>query len=451
MKKLLLMILSLALSVSVMALVTSCDTTPPDNEPCLEHTDLDGNGLCDDCKAEMPIIPTCEHKDSDYNELCDNCYQPYSVPVDFTLTLLDESGAAVSGISITLYKNNVSAFTATTDAQGKVSGTVNAGNYTVNAEGFPEFWYSDASYVNILVNATNKDFSYTAYDNTPTGSVDNPFHAEDANTGAGVSTDMPAGAEYYFTVKGISTRDLVINNASVKVTYDGNDYLPEGDTVRVRLNATSNVNEQIIFKVTNTSTEANTVVLSFEALPGSSDNPYAAELDTETVIEVVEDGSVHYKWTASASGILMVKSETAANNISMYNTTSYVVTGYTNGGRCEYLYVTVGDVVDITVALTDSAPTTEVVFTLSLCEGTEANPIPVYENASLRMPANATYYVVYRGEGANVIIPAEDLSVSLNGTAGEATGDSYILSVADGDVIVITNNGARVDLEIVVA
>ena len=453
-EKILSLLVCLALMLDAAMLLTACDgggegSGEEENEPCTKHIDADGNYLCDNCEAV--VIPPCNHIDADYNGYCDECTEPYTVSVTFTVTIKDESGAGLPNITLSLYQNSVEKASFLTDNEGKITGTISAGAYQINAEGLPEYWTSNASFASLTINESNTEFTYTAIDNTPDGTEDNPFPAENAETGEGATVLIPAGASYIFTCKG-STRYLIIENASVKVLYNDVEYTPEAGVIRIMMTATADTNTSAFFTVENTSSADTTVKIVFEGIPGTSDNPYEAELGKTETVRLEAESTVYYSLTASATGILMLKSETPVNHIMLYNTTSYVVTDYTNGDMTTYIYVTAGDVVSITVALVEGAVASDVTFTLTQHTGTESDPIPVYESAYLRLMADSSYYIVYHGEENTLSIPKSDTEVSLNGTAQTAGNKSYTFTVTEGDVIVISNTSSnRNDIQITVS
>jgi len=415
---------------------------------CTSHTDANSDGNCDTCGKTVEV--PCDHADKDYDGKCDACNKDYSVSVNYTVTLKDEDGNAVSSATVYLYREGKPVASAVTGEDGVAKGTVNAGIYQINVEGLPQYWTSDASFVEIEINESKNAFSYTAVDNTPDGSVENPFPAENAETGEGTTVKIPAGVSYIFTTKG-SSRYLVIKNANVKVSYNDADYLPADGEVRVFIEAAADTTTATLFTVTNTSAAEIEITVNFEAIPGSPDNPFNAVTGEKLTASVPAEGMVYYRYTAEKTGILMLMSETAVNNIMMYNTTNYVVTAYTNGALCDYIYVTAGDVVDITVALTSQAPASDVEFILNCYTGAADDPIPVYASASLRFLAGASYCLEFKGENKNISVSASGVSLEFNGAAQTADGGKYTVAVTNGDIIKITNTASeRADITVTV-
>ena len=358
MKKALLLLLVSILSFSL--LLTSCgkDKNKENNEktPCVVHQDVNKDNLCDNCQAD--VTPPCNHADSDSNDLCDKCGAPYSIPkIAYTIEIKDADGNAMKGLAISLLLDSESVFTATTDDDGKVSGSLKAGNYYLMVEGLPLYWATDASFSLISISESKKSFSFIAYDHSPNGTPERPYPSEDAETGEGTEVSIPAGETYYFNIKG-SARYLIIN-APVTVGYMGTDYLPENGKVKLALESTEDY-AQSFFTVTNTSDEAVSVKIEFEAIKGTAAAPFDAVLDTPTTATVKKGVTVHYSFTATASGTLTASSEDTSAKISFYNTTTYV------GETDKNFAVNEGDTIIIYIESTNTVDEIdEITFTLT--------------------------------------------------------------------------------------
>ena len=87
MKKIIVLVLSLVLCMSVTFMFASCSMInkilgKDDPADTCEHVDADEDGLCDKCGAEVPADEPCEHVDADENGLCDKCGA--EIPADDT-------------------------------------------------------------------------------------------------------------------------------------------------------------------------------------------------------------------------------------------------------------------------------------------------------------------------------------------------------------------------------
>ncbi|MBQ7352481.1 MAG: hypothetical protein IJW54_00595 [Clostridia bacterium] len=387
------------------------------DQPCTEHVDSDTNGECDNCGESVCV----EHTDVNKDDICDVCRKEIEkVNITFEITLKDEKGEAVPNIEITLNQYGEVKGTYTTDATGKIIGEVSeAGKYTVIFTELPLNWYSSNNYSEITINQTSNTFDFVAVDNTPNGSTEKPFPSENAETGEAAKVVFPAGQTYNFITKGAS-RYIVINNANAKLIYKDKEYLPdENGVVRVLFDATE-ATSVTMFQVVNTANEENEIGLSFEVIKGTSQNPYDAVAGEEYTVSVAPEQNVHYSFVSDKDGVLMVKSPSAKNDITLYNTTSYVVANATNGNGVSYIPVRVGDVVSITVGVIsnseeeseEEAVATEIKFELTVFAGTEAEPIAIYENSIIRVGKGVTYYFSLE-EGALVTITS-DVAISVN-------------------------------------
>ena len=370
-KKLLALLLCLSLTLSVILFTASCDKD--------DSTD-DGNN------------ETCSHKNTDGNKTCDICGEELPETVKLTVTVLDEQGNGVKDATVELSSGATVLTLGSTDANGKLTYVVKTGTYTVNVDNLPEYWYITNNYQEFDVNYGSESITFTAINNAPDGSADKPFFVGDGIS----SAVLPAGASYLYYATG-SSRYLVINNAGVKVSCNGTDYTPdENGTVKLLLNAPESVYERLYFTVTNTLTTDNTFSLSFEYLPGTYDNPYSAELDTEVSASVPKDTSVYYKWIATESGKLRVSSSDTNNLIVLRSGDS--VTESSDGAAYIEINVVKGSTIIIEVASKDKDSETDTIaFTLTLEESSfsQYETITVAEAKELCTPTETTerYYL----------------------------------------------------------
>ena len=247
---------------------------------------------------------------------------------------------------------------------------------------------------------------------------------------------FPAGQTYNFTTKG-AARYVIINNADAKLIYKGAEYLPdENGIIKVLFDATG-VTSVTVFQIVNTKDSDNEIGLSFEAIKGTQSNPYEAVVGQEYTVNIEPEISVYYSFTADKDGVLLVKSPTSVNSITLYNKTSYVSTNATNGAGASYIPVKMGDKVDITVALIQNAEASEVSFTLEFFDGSEQNPIVIYEAATLKIGKGMSYF--FKASTELDISLEISSSVNINVNGGEENTD-LILKSSGSEVIEIANN-----------
>ena len=107
-KKIIMLLLALALCLSTTAALVSCGGG---EDPCTEHVDADKNGKCDVCEAEVEVEAEGD---------------------TYTLTVTDEDGNPLAGVSVQLLLDGVAPIGAevTTGADGKAGfSPKNEGNY----------------------------------------------------------------------------------------------------------------------------------------------------------------------------------------------------------------------------------------------------------------------------------------------------------------------------------
>ncbi len=313
--------------------------------------------------------PVCEeHVDLDEDNYCDICDGMIAEPITFSVTVKDEDGNAMSGLSVSLLQGQEALTSGTTDAAGKVSGSILPGSYMLVIEGLPSGWLCESNNATLKISEENKTFDLTAVDNNPDGTLEKPYFVGTET----VTLTFPAGATYHYSCKG-SSKYLIVNNEHAKVTYKGEDHLPEGGIIRLLIDAAEDTNTQQIFTVTNTAAGENSIEVFFESIPGTSEMPYVIDsIDQPIAAELANGQTVYYKWVATAAGTLSLSSETAGNYIMMLNVTTMKATAYTDGTETPItLAVSAGDVITVAVACkgadSDSDPDSATVnFTLAL-------------------------------------------------------------------------------------
>ena len=452
--KILVTVLALCMLLSL-CILTSCgddgDTTES-STVCSEHKDSDNNGKCDICSADVKKNPCTTHIDDDYDKLCDECGEsliPVIVKYPVTVSLKKEDGTGLANAKIMLKSQDDSTVvTMTTDANGIASCELVKGEYLVMIEDLPQNWYSTSNYSTVVIAENDNIFDFEVIDNTPDGTVEKPFPSQNAETGVNTTVTIPAYATYNFTTKGAS-RYLIINNAGAKVTYKDVEYTADGDgIVKVLFDATEST-EITLYQITNTSSAEITVEITFESVPGTQDNPFTAELESEIVAPTGNGTEVYYTVTATKDGTLVAYSSNPLNSIMMYNTTSYTVSNHTNGSPCGYIAVKSGDKISITVGLVTEEEPCDIAFTLSICQGNVENPIPVYGDLTMGVLAGEELFIKYLGEASTLCIDCFGIDIYLNGD--KITGDdgSFLFDVSTNDMVkIVNNNSQRIELEI---
>ncbi len=372
-KKIILSALAVTTLSAFSLFAVSCEDKPddPSTPPaCTEHVDANKNGECDNCAAEMEI-PCDEHYDNDEDNICDNCEATIKEPVEYSVKIVDASGAPVEGVKIILlrqYKNGDTekAVEATSDENGVISGTIIPGEFIIEASELPRGWYLDGNYTSFDINSENLNISFTAIDNNPAGTIDEPFFLGDE----AFVEPFEAEETLYFFVKGSVYVEITTPGASL--TYNSITYTAENGKISVLLDAPESANDITIFSVTNTTAEVNEITLVPVAIPGTSGNPFDFTPGTDVEVTVERDGTVYYEWTASANGTLTLTSTTPKNAIFMTNLKNSQTTNSTSS-EVDTIEITLeeGDTVRVAVSYsfdtdnpsTDEDDTATLVFT----------------------------------------------------------------------------------------
>lgn len=342
MKKLLPIILCLALLVSVMALVTSCGPTTP--EPCEEHTDLDGNRVCDVCRELLLDLP----KD-----------------VTISFTVEDQDGVAVPGVEVTFTStaDTTKKVTATGDTEGKLTATLTEGTYRVSYEYDVDaigYYLTDTS--SITVEESTTELTLKLINNNPNGTEDRPYVLSVGEN----SITIPANTSYYYAVYRAVDLIASISGDGIKVTYRDTEYTTaDGDISFDLLGEDTNSVEFILIE--NTSNAELTAAATVESVPGSSGNPFVIEAEGEVSKEgITKSDIIYYTYTATAAGELKITVTSENSYAAMINSRNSVATNTADAdSNTITLTVEAGDEIIIDCAVTKDSTTT-LIFTVEL-------------------------------------------------------------------------------------
>lgn len=342
MKKLLPIILCLALLVSVMALVTSCGPTTP--EPCDEHTDTDGNRVCDVCKELLLDLP----KD---------------VAVSFTVK--DQDDIVVPGVEVTFTStaDATKTVTATGGQDGKLTATLTEGTYRVSYDYDVDaigYYLTDTS--SITVEEATTEMVLKLINNNPNGTEDRPFSLSvDEN-----EVVIPANTSYYYVVYRAINLIADISGEGIKVTYRGTDYTTEDGNIIFNLLG-EDTNSVEVLLIENTTDAEATASVTITSTPGSSGNPYIIEADGDvTADDLTKDSIIYYTYTAAVAGELTITVTSENSYVAMINSRNSVAASTTDADtNVITLAVEAGDEIIIDCTVTKDS-TTAVTFTVEL-------------------------------------------------------------------------------------
>lgn len=390
-------------------------------------------------KDPEPQPDACAHLDKNDDFVCDTCGEEYDDGIEktaCTFTVVDSDGNKIEGASFTLKRGSVTN-TLTSGAGGVASCDLVAGEYSV------EFDYDtipsgfQPSVFSVEVKKDSTSFELILVDNNPNGTADRPYYISENETPLALLAD----AEVYYNIRGGAGKTLSIACADVTVKFNGETYEPIDGVISIYID--SEVDAMNAFSVKNNSNRDLDIVINLVSPLGSMDNPIEMTENTLTVAAYVGT-SVWYKWTAASAGVVFVGSSNSRNNISLINETSSAVSESTEGSLGEYMMVSEGDVVLISLSAMssrdDESLTVDIEFSVKLYAGTESDPIPVVKNSfGLSLKTGAA--LVFSLENGGVLSIADtDITVVYNGdTYSPSKLGIVMVTLEDGAIFTINN------------
>jgi hypothetical protein len=338
-------LLSLALVISSLMLMTSCGGG---EEPCTEHVDSDDNGMCDNCNAD--ILPNAP------------------VEANVTITVKDQDGARVSGITLTLTEsgaiNGEGKITATSGADGTAVLKLKSGvNYLVSADyNVDEVGYYALTTTKITVESTTTAIDVLMENRNPNGTESRPYNLSVAEN----DLTVPAGETVHYILYRAFNLMATVQAADIKIEYEDTVYTPDANGLITFPFIGADTNYVASIKITSTGTSDAEVSFVIESFPGTLGNPFEITSLGETVTNTdVEKGeSVYYSYKATAAGTLTLTVESSDTHASMQNN-SYQTSTTEADSMTISLDVAVGD--EVMINLTTSADESPVIsFTVSV-------------------------------------------------------------------------------------
>ena len=410
MKKIFSLLAVLMLLFALTVSMVSCggEQTPPnDNEPPVTG-DGSGDGDGDVEGGEKPDGGAPEETD-----------------VYFTITVLNDRDEPVSGIMVQMCEGET-CIPKRTDDNGKAIFKVAKEDANLNYE---------AKLLNIPDGYDGDSESYYAFDEDrnvtlyifkqPDGTAEYPyFVAEDHN-----EYTVAAGAPLNFQIRGSAERYVVFKGEGFEVKYGEETYTPADGQVKIMFLSESTF-MPCSFTVTGKADADVALVIENEYIPGTSGAPIVIESLANAITATVTNGTtVYYDWVAVKTGVLVFSCDNIANNVTLYNTSSYLQTSPTDGASALYIDVTAGDVVSVMVSANFASSaaadaTKEITFTLAEYLATADEPLPltlangyyrVKKNSSLVFSAAAGKTVTVEGSGASVTFDGQTLTADANG------------------------------------
>ena len=292
-----------------------------------------------------------------------------AVEVEYTITVQDENGAGVEDVELVISQLGEEVASGATDEDGKLTGTIEAGEYTVSIVSgtLPEGHIADNYALTVNFTEENDTVDFTVIDPTPDGSARKPYPFIPDETGA-MEITLPASATVNYIIYRAMGRSLVVECADVEITCNGETYQPENGKIEIQLGGSAeDINTGAQIAVKNLTATEKELKMQLVSELGTWENPIIVTDLTQNV-EVTVEGkeTVYLLYTATASGRLSYTVNSEQGAIRLYNENSYVMTDE----ETPYLDLDEGDLIHINVTVDDAkdGETYEVSFTLTLQE-----------------------------------------------------------------------------------
>ena len=334
-KRFLMLLLALSLTLALAA----CNGGD-NNKKCDGHVDADDNYLCDKCG---------EHYD-DGDEAGDEV-EVTEAEVNFVVKFSD--GKILSGAKFTLTKGE-KVYNLESGADGSVKQTVDIGTYGVyvDSETLPEYCWSDT--FELAVTKDTKSLEIIIIDNTPNGSVENPFWLTQNET----ELTLAPGSELHFNYRGSTLKNITIEAEGLELNFDGNTYASVDGILSAQI-APASIGQIVSFTIKNTTGNTVNTVLKAYAPLGTEENPYVLT-GNEATATVGEEQVAYYTYTAAKDGVLLILNKTDKGSITATRNVLKTVEGIdepiiipilaqTEEGNSIYLYVKAGDEIKVDV------------------------------------------------------------------------------------------------------
>ncbi len=290
------------------------------------------------------------------------------IEVAYTLTLTDQDGVAVAGAELRITQEEEDIATGTTDADGKMSGTLMEGDYVVVFDDLPSGYVGSVK--GITISRNTPAFTVTVENMTPNGSLERPY-AFIPDAYGNMEITLPASTSVYYSISRPWGRTVTVEGSDFKLEYVSDaggtvTLTPTAGKIEVALGDGEAANAYEVVKVLliNESATANEIKMILP-VPAGSEPSVAIQATLNDVItaEVKGNRTVYYTYTAAAEGTLTISSTDTNAKLYMYNNNTFQATGE-EGAKT--LTVHVGDVISIQISAKNASGTVEIPFTLTL-------------------------------------------------------------------------------------
>lgn len=395
----------------------------------------------------------CEaHVDKNDDSKCDICGERFDdgieiVTSNVSFAFADEQGKAMGGVKFKL-SSSVESYELVTAADGTASCILPIGTYDITYDypdpmsdivgTIPSGFQADLAV--LYVNADTGLVNVTFIDNNPNGSANLPYFISENET----PFTLAAGEELYYRCHAAASRHLVIESSGVVVTYNGETY--ESVDGKISLFVEGSIDEHVNFSVKNVTGATIDSVIEMVFPLGSRDNPIELT-ESQNTVNIEGENGLHYKWTATSDGVLVLNCETknSAIVISKVLANDVSISAPTDGGYA-YLVVTKGEEIAVSVSnISDKVQ--DISFAFKIYSGTESEPVPVLKNEidiSL-LPSSSISFMAVAGQFLTINNETK-IVVSYNDTVEDSADVGYIALDFDADgIFTVTNTDSYIN------
>ncbi|MBQ8322370.1 MAG: hypothetical protein IJX91_00205 [Clostridia bacterium] len=289
--------------------------------------------------------------------------------VNYIFTVTDENGEGVEGVELVLSRLGEEVASGETAEDGKLTGTVAAGEYTLTvvSSSLPAGYLADEYVMDVELTEESATVEIGVTDTTPDGTAKKPYTFIPNDEGA-MEIALPASAEVNYIIYRAMGRSLVVECADVEIVYNGVTYQAEDGKIEIELGGSAeDINTGAQIAVKNLTATEKELKMQLVSELGTLENPIViGDLSEDITLTVEGKETVYLVYTATASGRLSYTVNGTNGAISMYNENSYVMTDE----ETPYLDLNEGDLIHINVTVDDAKDNEayEVIFTLALQE-----------------------------------------------------------------------------------
>lgn len=260
--------------------------------------------------------------------------------VTYTVNVKDYDGNPVAGVEVQFCVGEICNAPVFSDANGVATITLDPDNYHVKIN--PGVYAGDPAEYEFPEGSTTVEA--TVY-KLPTGAEDDPIPVNEDE----IQVKLAAGAKLYYEIYMPGNKTVTIEDKNGKqavIEYNGVTYNSVDGKVTVALEGGFVAN----LSVSSADGKLALFTMKITTKAGTYDNPIVLDNLDAINVSVPEADSVHYKWTANASGTLTVSCANTKSDITLNNLTAAIYGDASNGAASVSISVNAGDEISLIFA-----------------------------------------------------------------------------------------------------